>query len=280
MSGLKTTLIITLSAFFLALIWNQFSHNPTPDQQSSLSLAASAKELKYQNDLLARIESLEANLSSEQWMHQQLESRLSRLEQQPMADTALNPETATAAPPAESEPGEAREKPHRTDSLQDRLLAVGIPLDSIQRIKQHIDQNRLALLNLRDQAIREDWLDSTKYNEMANELRDPGQGLRKQLGDSVYDQYLYASGRPNRVIVNEVYSGSAADTAGVQPQDIILRYASIPIFAMTDLQQATVEGNAGEAVLLEILRDELPYSTSVPRGPLGISMTIIRKPPE
>lgn len=165
-------------------------------------------------------------------------------------------------------------------TLQDKLLNSNIPLDTIQRIEQQIGQNRLARLQLRDQAIREDWIDSPEYFEKEQQLPGATDGIREQFGDRIFDQYLYASGRPNRVLVREVYSGTAANDAGIEPGDIILSYASQSIFSMGDLQQATTEGNSGESVLIEVLRDDLPFSTSAPRGPLGISMTIKRIEPE
>ena len=278
MSGLKSILIIAVCLLSLALIWGQFDRPGNPSQQAPAAVVTSRGQAEQLDALLARIQTLEDELSASQLWREQLQTRVARLEQR--VDPSPGEQASAARPEDEPDPVTTDKNHQQPQNLQDRLLAAGIPPDSVQRIKLQLDQNRLELLQLRDQAIREGWLDSTEYNEKASELRDPGMGLREQLGDSTYDIYLYASGRPNRVIVNEVYSGSAADGAGIQPQDIILSYASQRIFSMTDLQQATVEGIAGQAVLVEIQRNKLPFTTSVPRGPLGISMTIIRQQPE
>ena len=229
---------------------------------------------------LQRIESLETDLFNTQNTLQQLEQRLLQLEQE--LSNLNNPVQQQEDPLSASnqERPTEQERGDSTESLQDRLLASGIPSDTVERIRQQLAQNRLARLNLRDRATRENWIDTPEYLEKVEELNNPAQNIRQQLGDTDYDRYLYAAGRPNRVIVTEVFAGSAAADAGILPGDIIISYASELIFSMSDLQQATVQGNSGELVLLEIIRDDSPFSTSVPRGPLGIAMTIIRKPPQ
>ncbi|MDJ0834288.1 MAG: hypothetical protein QNJ69_12245, partial [Gammaproteobacteria bacterium] len=100
--------------------------------------------------------------------------------------------------------------PAEEESLEERLIAVGMPADTIQAMKVTVDQNQLEMLQLRDRAIREGWNDSEEYREQMFALRNPYRELREQFGDEAYDQYLYASGTPNRVQIREVYSGSAA----------------------------------------------------------------------
>lgn len=278
MSGIKPALVITTSLLGLVLIWILLAPKTkqidNPDKQAVNPQMVEQSE----NVLLTRIESLESELSSEQSIRQQIEFRLSRLEQQLLNSPAISHESAvidTDTKPVKSPP--PRIKP---PTLQDKLLASSIPLDTIQRIQQKVGENRLARLQLRNQAIREEWIDSPEYIEKEQQLPRPTEGLKEQFGDEIYDQYLYASGRPNRVIVREVFSGSTAENADIQPGDIILSYASELIYSMNELQQATTEGIAGEPVLIEILRNDLPFSTSVARGPLGISMTVTRKKPE
>lgn len=276
MSRIKPILITTTSVLALVFIWSLLSPKSEPAKAENQSIQQK-NNVQSNNALLSRIQALEDELANEQSIRQQHELRLSELEQQLINTQAITHDTAVMeTDKASGEPVKTSIKPQ---TLQEKLLATSIPLDTIQRIQQRIGQNRLTRLELRNQAIREEWIDSPEYIEKEQQLPGATDGLREEFGDQIFDQYLYASGRPNRVVVTEVYSGSAAKTAGIEPGDIILSYASSTIFSMRELQLATTEGISGEIVLIEILRDNSPFSTSVPRGPLGISMTITRKEP-
>ncbi len=158
-------------------------------------------------------------------------------------------------------------------SVEEQLSAAGMPTETIQAMQQSIDRSRLQMLQLRDRASREGWDDSDEYRDQMRDLRNPYRGLRDEFGDEAFDQFLFASGIPNRVQVEEVYSGSAADDAGLVPGDIIVSYAETTIYSMTTLRDSTLEGFAGENILLEVNRDGQPITINVPRGPLGISMS-------
>lgn len=200
------------------------------------------------------------------------EQRLEHLEKKLALDKPQVPQPVLepAKDPAQSS---TSSQPAR-QNFEQRLIAANIPVDTIQRIQDRISENRLAVLNLRDKASRENWIDTQEYNEKAHQLNNTSSGIREEFGEETYDAYLYASGRPNRVTVQQVYNGSAAQTAGIQPDDIIDSYASKKIYTMNELRQATIQGVPGETVLVELIRDGAPVSTSVPRGPLGISMNI------
>lgn len=281
MTTIKPILITVASLISLVIIWSQFSSSPVitetqhPDkQQTDKSVATGQSNL----ELLKRIQSVEYNLEIALAKNQQHEIRLTELEHQlenvqnlshqisvSKADETLSNQTKTVVKPL---------------TLHDKLVKSNIPLDTIQRIQSRVGENRLARLQLRDQAIREDWIDTPEYIQQRQELPGATDGLREEFGDQIYDQYLFASGRPNRVIVREVFSGSAAEQAGIKPGDIVTSYASSTVYSMGDLQQATTEGSSGETVLIELLRDDAPFTTSAPRGPLGISMTFTRESPE
>ncbi|MCP4076829.1 MAG: PDZ domain-containing protein [Gammaproteobacteria bacterium] len=277
MPSTRSTLITITAVLSLVILWIWFSADTKPEQLSEI-LARQNKLTQSNSELLKHINSLENKLIEQKTIQQEYEFRLLELEQLVNYPPVSSLEADIIE--VDKEPLKPVKTTIKPPTLQEKLVSAGIPLDTIQRINQRIGENRLARLELRDQAIREDWIDTPEYIEKQQQLPGPTEGLREEFGDQTYDQYLYASGRPNRVIVREVFSGSAAESAGIEPGDILLSYASEFIYTMSDLQQATTEGYSGEAVLLEILRDKLPFSTSVPRGPLGISMTITRKEPE
>ena len=163
--------------------------------------------------------------------------------------------------------------------MESQLIAAGMPTETVQAMQQSVDQSRLEMLQLRDRAIREGWDESDEYREQMQRLRNPYSSLRDDFGDEAFDQFLFASGIPNRVQIEEVYSGSAADDAGLIPGDVIVSYADNTIYSMTTLRDSTLEGFAGENILLEVIRDGQPITMNVPRGPLGISMSsMVMKP--
>ena len=277
MTASKAALLGVLSLFIVFLLWKQLS--PPSPPRSTIS-----PPLKDQSRLRARIDALEDALFAEQVKTRELAQRLTQLEQQnrsrPSENLSDEPTAATektAQPDMASMPTRVIKRP---PTLQQKLLAAGLAQDAVERITRHIGENRLALLELRNRAIREDWMDTPEYVEQMQQLRNPAQGIREQEGDAVYDQYLYVAGRPNRVLVTEVYPGSTAQQAGIQPHDVILSYAQQRIFSMRELQRATTEGDDGEMVLVELLRDGQRLDTSVERGPLGIALTATRLPPE
>jgi len=276
MSALKASLFTLVIIALGWIFWHGFSDSPT------VTTAAPAQPVAV-NALQQRINELEQQILELQARNVTIEQRLQALEQ---ASKAVHTATLT--------PSDTRDQPdaHRgnTDlprkvlkrppTLAQKLSDAGLPDDTVQRIRERIGQNRLALLELRNRAIREGWIDSTKYFEKAQALGNPALGLREQEGDAVYDQYLYAAGRANRVLVSEVYAGSAAEQAGIQSGDMIIGYAQQKVYSMQDLQQATTDGRDGEMVLVELKRDSQIIDTSVPRGPLGIAMTATREKPQ
>ncbi len=271
----SSKLILILSGIILSsgIIWSLSSSRI---EQAKTVPYSNTNLIESYNSLLNRIEALENELTVQQSIQQQYEEKLRKLEQTLInSNSKLITEqdltvTTKTQPPVIIKPL----------TLEEKLQRSNIPANTIQQIQQLIGKNNLARLQLRDQAIREDWIDNPEYFEKLQQLPGSTEGIRDQFGDQVFDEYLYAADLPNRVIVREVFSGSAAMNAGIEPGDIILSYASDKIFTMGDLQQATTEGLSGESVLIELQRDDILLTTSVPRGPLGISMTSTKKEPE
>ena len=95
--------------------------------------------------------------------------------------------------------------------------------------------------------------------------------LRAELGDIDYERYLDASGRSTNVAVSSVIESSPAQSAGLQPGDEIVRYDGERVFSMTDLTRQTMVGEAGETVVVDIMRDGNLMQVVLPRGPVGIT---------
>jgi S1-C subfamily serine protease len=95
--------------------------------------------------------------------------------------------------------------------------------------------------------------------------------LRTELGDVDYSRYLAANGRQTDIQVYGVLDSSPAQTAGLRPGDRIQRYGGQRIFTVRELTEQTLQGNPGENVAVDILRDGMPMQVVLPRGPLGVT---------
>ena len=159
------------------------------------------------------------------------------------------------------------------------LVAAGLDPGTASALKRRQDDFQLARLELVDRAAREGWQDSETFNEQLEALEQTAPDLRAELGDDGYDRYLAESGRRNRVGIEEVIPGSAADLAGLRPGDLVIGYADGRVFEPSDLQSATRAGTRGEPVNVLAERDGEVVNVSVPRGPLGITLSRERRDP-
>ncbi len=135
------------------------------------------------------------------------------------------------------------------------------------------EEYAMAQLYLRDRASREGWLRSERYAEALSALPGGPAELRESMDDATYSRYLYATGQANHIRVTSVISGSPAETAGLAPGDIILRYGGERLYSGRALREASRDGSAGETVSLDVLRDGNRMQMFLPRGPLGVSIS-------
>jgi hypothetical protein len=141
------------------------------------------------------------------------------------------------------------------------LVAAGFPPDRAEWINRRTQELRMESLQAQYDATRE------------GRPLDPGSGertLRTELGDADYERYLTALGRPTSVAVREVLASSPAERVGLKPGDEVVAYNGKRVFDARELNALTLEGTAGESVLVEIRRDGQPMQLVMPRGPLGI----------
>jgi hypothetical protein len=197
-----------------------------------------------------------------------LQGRVSGLERQ------LSARSAAADP----------QRPQRPDTPERRtsvLIEAGVTEDLAADIVWREGQYELDRLELRHNAIREGWFRTDRYREEVSRLEEERPDLRAELGDAVYDRYLYAAGEDNRVRVDSVIPGSVAEAAGLQPGDLIETYDGGRVFTFDALRGATAEGERGETVAVEIRRaDGSRVQAWVPRGPLGVRLDLARTDPD
>jgi len=178
-------------------------------------------------------------------------------------------------------PMASRMMPARPDSTEqyNSLIAAGINPSVAADIKQRSDQWELARLDLIDTAVREGWRRSDQFEERIDELRDERVNLRSELGDDQYDRYLFESGGFNRVRIDSIIDGSAANLAGMQTGDFILSYAGQRVFQLQQLQRATRDGIRGENIQIQLRRAGQFLTVDLPRGPLGVTLAGAREEP-
>ena len=233
-----------------------------------------------------RVARLEAVLAEERSRRLELESRVSALvdaiasrsddtrdgEPRPTA-AADSGESARAvpAPRGAGGAGGARESADYTRSPMERALVdAGLDTETAEGIKHHRDELAMTEMYLRDQATREGWLDTPRFDEEMAAVAEERTSLRDEIGDDAYDRYLFAMGQRNRVIVNDVMVRSAAEDAGLQSGDLIISYDGARVFTREELVDQTHDGDIGDSVVLRIIRNREPIEIEVPRGPLGL----------
>jgi len=160
------------------------------------------------------------------------------------------------------------------------LIAAGINPDEADDILRRIGQQDFRRLELQNLIQRSDSTQRRQYSKELRELNKNKISLRSEMGDENYDQYLYASDQNNRVKIRSVMTGSPAESSGFKPEDIILSYDNKKILSWPDIRAATIEGEIGSYISVEILRDGETLNLTVPRGTLGVELDATQVDPE
>ena len=160
------------------------------------------------------------------------------------------------------------------------LVKAGIDAELAAAIIRRRNEIDMKILQLRDRASREGYLNSARYSRELQELRDQDISLRDEIGDDYYDSYLFANRQSNRVKVASVMMGSPDEESGMMDGDLILSYDNRKIFNWNELQDATSRGQRDEYVNVSVLRSGQLFNLWVHRGPLGIRLGNVSMKPE
>lgn len=153
--------------------------------------------------------------------------------------------------------------------------------DPAERIRAYVEagfsESRAEWLVSREGELRMEAMqaqyEAAREGETGNRWQyfiDSDQQMRAELGEAEYEMYLTAIGRPTAVNVGQVYDSSPGQSAGLQPGDRITHYDGARIYSAWELSRQTLEGEAGENVVIIVERDGNPIQLVVPRGPIGI----------
>lgn len=184
---------------------------------------------------------------------------------------------ASDTAPAESTRTAAMFKPVQPD--QEKLVDAGVNPDIAADILRRISQQEYRRLELQNLISRSSGENRRMYQNELRELNRNRLSLRTELGDELYDNYLYSSGQSNRVKVSSIMSGSPAESSGFKSDDIILSYDGKRILNWPDIRKFTRQGEIGSYTNIDILRDGERISLMVPRGTLGVQLDAVRVDP-
>lgn len=177
---------------------------------------------------------------------------------------AQAPNDADTVAQADDDPFERREW-----FDEQALVDAGIDTLQAESLRLFYEELELERLVLRDRARREDWRDGELRMALGT-LDDREQEVRQQLGDAAYDAYLYAAGRPNRLVVTSVLESAPAGQAGIAAGDRIISYDNRRIYNWRDLREAMSGGEISDTVEVEVERDGDSLQFYLGRGPLGV----------
>jgi hypothetical protein len=185
----------------------------------------------------------------------------------------------SAAPDALAGAGPNAGIDYSKSAMERALAAAGLDASTAADIKLRHDTLAMNEMYLRDQATREQWVDTPRFAEEMSAIDSQRTSIRDEIGDDAYDRYLFALGQTNRVRVDDVMAQSPAAQAGLQTGDMILRYGDTRVFGPDELVAQTRDGTAGESVRLEIMRNGQRLEVDVPRGPLGLRIAATQDTP-
>ncbi len=230
------------------------------------------------SDLVAILQSLQIRLETQQATQDAMAEELARL--RPEMDTSLtgltmNGDGLLTTSDVDYQSVTQADSGNRSrrdgDDSEERLVEAGFSLSEAQQIAERMDSIAMERLNLRYEVARDGGIDRQEYRESIAKLPSTREVLQTTYGDDAYDRYLYASGRPNRLVVRDVYQGSAAEDIGLLPGDMVLSWDNQRVYSSRDLRSIATNGSSGESVLLTIQRNGSQFELYMPRGPLGIT---------
>lgn len=163
----------------------------------------------------------------------------------------------------------------RTRSSQrvaEQLLAAGFTPERIEWINRRSEELKTEAMRAQYEVQR---TGRPPDSDALLRIRMPESGLRAELGDGEYERYLNALGQPTSVRVNRVLASSPAEQAGLQAGDEIVAYGGRRVFSMAEVNAFSLEGEPGEPVVVEVMRNGQVMQLVLPRGPLGVPVDVV-----
>lgn len=266
----KTPQIVIATAGSLVVGFAVASWIGSGQEPSAPALMQTPRDFDSGAPIEERLAALEEALSIERQAIQLLQEEVFFLNDTVDGLRTAGPPASEAAVPDAPEPRadrDSRSADGRDRSVRriDRLVQAGFTAGQAERIVRRESELQMEAVQARYEARRAG--ESTR----SFDRRSTQNTLRQELGDGDYERYLQASGRPTRVAISTVLEGSPALAAGLRPGDEILNYDGRRVFSMAEIGTLSLEGEAGQNVLVDITRDGIQMQVSIPRGPLGVT---------
>ena len=231
-----------------------------------------------QTDVAERILRLEQMLAEERAARVALEDSLAVLFEELDTPDVAEERTADGQEARRSRRAEAEQATRGRDRSNwvqqynqhriERMVEGGF---STEEARNLIEQESAA----RYEAMRAAW-EAERSGETFDPLaswNDPQRILRDSIGDDAYERYLETQGQPTSIEVTQVMSNSPGARVGLEPGDRIARYNGERVFSISDLRNLTMQGNPGESVVVDVVRDGVLMQLTLPAGPIGITGT-------
>lgn len=277
MSRIIAAIAISLIAGFAAAVW-LVRDGPGGDSETRTDVTAGTFEAAAPiEERLLRLEQVtaeerEARLVLEDQL-QALIEEIERIDAQGSRAFADQVDEADDAP-ARRQAGQRAQRDFVSlvRNFQERrlneLVEGGFSEDEARRVlKQESEAQYKAMQAAHDAQRRGEDVDALSAMSRPQTL------MRAELGDSDYERYLQAQGQATSIQITRVLESSPGSLAGLQPGDQIISYDSERVFDVNELRELTLQGRAGEDVVIEIERDGVRMQLNVPRGPVGINGT-------
>lgn len=272
MRKIYIAIAISLAAGFAAGAFVLRTESPQPSAGSGIGAGDYFDQTAATEQ---RIRALEAAVAEERNARQLLEEELlalfaeiEELREAPQAQQSAERLAETAPREAMSRTESLRQRRDVAASEEGRVAALvdaGFAPDRADWILRREDELRLEAMQARFEAQRTGDMQALFAARNSNES-----ALRVELGDADYERYLDAYGRPTAVSVGSVLESSPGQRAGLQVGDQIVSYDGQRVFSYTDINNQQLQGEVGESVVVDILRDGMSMQLVMPRGPIGI----------
>ena len=274
MNRIALAVVISLLAGFAVGAW--FSGDEPDSEQSARSrLAGDLPADASAEDRLLRLEQIiseerEARIALEDTLAM-LFDEIERLEG--AGDRALAQRRAEIESQREARVTERRSPRGSADWLQNyqdrrvgRMVEGGFAEDEARRILQKESEAAYKAMQATWEAQR-----NGETVDRFGAMNNPQTILRNEIGDDAYARYLEAQGQPTAITITQVMDSSPGSSAGLQMGDELVSYNGERVFNVVELRNQTMQGEPGEDVIIEIVRDGNRMQLTVPRGPIGIA---------
>ena len=145
-----------------------------------------------------------------------------------------------------------------------RFTDAGLSEDDARWIAEKQEEDRLDSLYSR-------WESRKRFLEQRSTRKSSVDEIKERLGPEGYVRYLKSIGSDTSVIIGSVTEGAPGDLAGLKSDDEIISYNGERVYNFSELEDATVRGELGEPVTIDLIRNGEKMLISTERGPLGVT---------